>query len=40
VVAKVGKRLAVSKQAAREIDVEIFNLKKLCNMEVRKHCNI
>jgi hypothetical protein len=40
VVAKVGKRLAVTKQAAREIGVERFNLKKLHNMEVWKQYHI
>jgi hypothetical protein len=29
VVAKVRKRLAVSKRAAQEIDMERFNVKKL-----------
>jgi hypothetical protein len=36
VVAKVRERLAVSKQAARTFDAEIFNLKKLSELEVRK----
>jgi hypothetical protein len=36
VVAKVRERLAVSKQAAQKFDVEIANLKKLGELEVRK----
>jgi hypothetical protein len=36
VVAKVRERLAVSKQAAQKCDVEIFNLKKLSELEGRK----
>ena len=35
-VAKVRERLAVSKQAAQKSDVEIFNLRKLNELEVRK----
>ena len=36
VVAKVRERLAVSKQAAQKFDVEIFDLRKLNELEVRK----
>jgi hypothetical protein len=36
VVAKVRERLAVSEQAVRKFDVVRFNLKKLCELEVRK----
>jgi hypothetical protein len=36
VVATVRERLAVSKQAAQTFDAEIFNLKKLSELEVRK----
>jgi hypothetical protein len=36
-VAKVRERLAVSKQAAQEFHAERFNLKKLSELEVRKH---
>jgi DNA anti-recombination protein RmuC len=36
VVAKVGERLARSKQAARKFDAERFNLKKLSELEARK----
>jgi len=36
VVAKVWERLAVTKQAAQNFDGEIFNLRKLNEMEVRK----
>jgi hypothetical protein len=32
----ISERLAVSKQAAQEIDVERFNLRKLNKLEVRK----
>jgi hypothetical protein len=35
IVAKVGERLAVSKQAAQKFDVR-FNLRKLNELEVRK----
>jgi hypothetical protein len=34
--AKVRKRLAVSKQAAKKSDAERFNFKKLSKLEVRK----
>jgi len=40
VVAKVRERLAVSKQAAQDFDVERFNLKKLSKLEVRKQYEI
>ena len=36
VLAKVRKRLAVSKQVAHEFDGERFNLRKLNELEVRK----
>ena len=39
-VAKVGERLAVSKQVARKFDVEIFNLRMLSELEVRKQYQI
>jgi len=37
VVEKVGERLAVNKRTALEHDVERFNLRKLSDLEVRKH---
>jgi hypothetical protein len=40
VVAKVSKRLAVSKQAVQTFDAEIFNLRKLNELEVRKQYQI
>jgi len=40
VVAKVRKRLAVSKQAAQKFDGERFNLRKLNELVVRKQCQI
>jgi hypothetical protein len=40
VVAKVRERLAVRKQAAQKFDGEIFNLRKLGDLEVRKHYRI
>jgi hypothetical protein len=40
VVAKVRERLAVIKQAAPKLDMEIFNLRKLNDLEVRKQCRI
>jgi len=40
VVAKVRERLAVSKQAAQQFDVERFNLRKLSKLEVRKQYQI
>ena len=40
VVATVREMLAVSKQAAQKFDVEIFNLRKLSELEVRKHYQI
>ena len=39
-VAKVRERLAVSKQAAQQFDVERFNLRKLSKLEVRKQYQI
>jgi hypothetical protein len=36
VVEKVRERLAISKQAAQDFDVERFNLKKQSELEVRK----
>jgi hypothetical protein len=39
-VAKVTEKLAVSKQAARKFDVERFSLRKLTELEVRKHYKI
>jgi len=35
VVAKVRERLAVSKKAEKNYDVEIFNLRKLNEVKVR-----
>jgi hypothetical protein len=35
-VAKVSERLAVSKQAAQNFDMDRFNLMKLNELEVRK----
>jgi hypothetical protein len=40
VVAKVRKRLAVSKEAAQKSDEEIFILKKQSELEVRKQYQI
>jgi len=40
VVAKVRERLAISKQAAHRFDGEIFNLRKLNELEVRKQYQI
>jgi hypothetical protein len=39
-VAKVKERLAVSKEAAPKFHVEIFNLRKLNELEVRKQYHI
>ena len=39
-VTKVRERLAVSKQAAQNSDVEISNLRKISDMEVRKRYQI
>ena len=36
VAAKVRERLAVSKQAVKKFDVEIFNLRTLNELEARK----
>jgi hypothetical protein len=36
VVEEVRERLAVGKQTTQKFDVERFNLKKLCLLEVRK----
>jgi len=35
-VTKVRGRTAISKQAAEKSDVEIFNLRKLSELEIRK----
>jgi hypothetical protein len=40
VVAKVRVRLAVRKQAAQKSDEEIFNLRKLNDLKVRKQYQI
>jgi hypothetical protein len=40
VVAKVKERLAVSKQAAQKFDREIFNLRKLNELGIRKEYQI
>jgi predicted 3-demethylubiquinone-9 3-methyltransferase (glyoxalase superfamily) len=40
VVAKVRERLSARKQAAQNTDVEMFNLKRLSEMEVRKQFQI
>jgi hypothetical protein len=40
VPARVGKRLAVSKQAARTFDGKRFNFRKLNEMEIRKQYQI
>jgi hypothetical protein len=40
VVAKTEERLAVSVQAAQKFDGERFNLRKLNDLEVRKHYQI
>ena len=40
VVAKVRERLAVSKQGAQKFDGELFNLRKLKNLEVQKQYHI
>jgi len=40
VVAKVRKRLAISKQAAEKFDVERLHLSKLSELEVRKQYQI
>ena len=39
-VLKVRERKAVSKQEAQKFDVEIFNLRKLSELEVREQCQI
>ena len=39
-VLKVRERKAVSKQEAQKFDVEIFNLRKLSELEVRKQYQI
>jgi hypothetical protein len=36
VVAKVREKLAVIKQATQKFNIEMFNLRKLNEMEVRK----
>jgi hypothetical protein len=40
VVVKVRERFAVRKQAAQRFDGERFNLRKLNDLEVRKHYSI
>jgi len=40
VLAKVRERLAVSQQAAKKFDVNIFNLRKLSELEFRKQYQI
>jgi len=40
VVAEVRERLKVHKKAARKLDVETFNLRKLNELEVRKQYQI
>jgi hypothetical protein len=40
VIAKVRKRLAVSKQAAQKMDMERFSLKKLKEEEVKEQCQV
>jgi hypothetical protein len=40
VVAKVRKRLSVSKQAVQKFHMEKFNIRKLNDMEVRKECQV
>ena len=40
VATKVRERLAVSKQAAQQVDGERFNLRKLNDLEVRKQYQI
>ena len=40
VVAKVRERLAVNKQEAQKFDVVTLNLRKLCELEVRKQYQI
>jgi hypothetical protein len=34
VVAKVRERFAASKQAVQDFDVETFNLRKICELQV------
>jgi ribosomal protein S25 len=40
VVAKLREILVVSKQAAQKFDVEIFNFRKLSELEFKKHYQI
>jgi hypothetical protein len=40
VIAKVRERLAVSKQAARKVDMERLNLKNLNKVEVKEQCQV
>jgi len=40
VVAKFREKLAVNKQAAQKFDMEIFNLRNLNELEVRKQYRI
>jgi hypothetical protein len=40
VVANIKERLAVNKATAQKFDVEIFNFRKLSELEVRKQYQI
>jgi len=40
VVAKVGERLALSKEATQKFDVDRFNLRKLSDLEDKKQYQI
>jgi hypothetical protein len=40
VIAKVRERLSVNKEAAQKVDVEIFSLKTLNELEVRREYQI
>ena len=40
VFAKVKERLAVSRQATQDFDVEIFNSRQLSELQFRKHYQI
>jgi hypothetical protein len=40
VVAKVRERLATSKQAAQDFDVENFNLRKPSELQLSKQCSL
>ena len=39
-IVNVRERLAVSKQEAQKFDVERFNPRKLCELEIRKQYQI